>query len=168
MTEDERSNKYWEILTNHLRKATPVEQVHFARWTNYSDKDILRWIINRPETDVVAAMTIYFQSSPDYYAGISLEDIDSHDIDEIRFLETISDRVKQGFYTDSNISFKGSDFLDNNYDFKNSKREIPHHMQIERIGSIDIPYDLPENFDEGLPNLVSEEVWELFNTTISE
>lgn len=168
MTKEEFDKLYWQILTEHLTSATPVEQVHFARWTNYSDAgsetSILRWMANRPETDVVAALTIYFQMSPDYYAEKAIDKFEDFELEAVVFLEKISKNVKDCFYTESDIAFKGSDFLENGYDFKSAKREIPVHMQNERTGTIELAYDLPEGFDDGLPNQVSEKIWLLLDT----
>ena len=168
MTEEEFTKLLWQILTEHLTNATPIEQVHFARWTNYSDIDILKWMVNRSETDVVAALTIYFQMSPDFYAEKTLDEFDEFEMENVRFLEKIALNVKEGFYKESDISFKGSDFLENGYDFKSAKRQIPKHMQNERKGTIELAYDLPEGFDDGLPDQISEKVWSLLNTYMPE
>jgi len=168
MTKEELDKLYWHLLTEHLISATPVEQVYFARWTSYSDvyleNNILKWMANRSETDVVAALTIYYQMSPDYYAGKALDELSASEIETVDFLEKISKNVEDCFYTESEIAFKGSDFLDYSYDFKSAKRAIPIHMQKERAGAIELPYDLPEGFDDGLPNHVSVKVWSLFNS----
>jgi len=162
MTEEERDAKHWQLLTSFLEKATPVAQVNFARWTNYTDEDILIWMIERPETDLAAALTIYFNMSPNYYAEKTMQELASYELETYELLEKIAKRVKENFYAPSDVYFLGTDFLDTKYVNQDALRPIAEHMMKAYKGSIIISHDFPEDFDEGLPIALCEEIWKLY------
>lgn len=166
MDDLEREKKIEQLVASYLEKASP-EQLHvYAARSNYDGnaKDV-RWLIDNPALDRGTALLLYWYLGAAYYAEFASEaEVPDFQQDSFRRVLLLERRLLDGFYPNSRIHFDPMRSEGGGpREMRKSKvrRPVPGQLLSPSPGQhVDVD---SEDYDEGIPLALAEEISALFD-----
>lgn len=170
--ENERDEQEYRLIVDYLKNATPAQQFCYVQRSNYdSNRHVLRFLADRPETDCAVILAIYWNIGSDYLTQFADEsDFQDNDYqrENWRFSRLIEARYLNGFYPNATLYFNPYETdgaYPGEYDGITRKYITPPKMlqTVQGTEYVDIDGDDFADYDEGLPSELVEKVWALYD-----
>lgn len=157
--EDEFDELETALIIDYLKKNTPKERQLLAiDWNFDNSKEVIKWIVEQPDTDKGTALFLYWYMNPQFFkkykdreecekdGGWILEDYD--------IVETLEKNYISGFYKNQKYAFDPKNDVYSGYDWTKEvdedemKAKIPEEMYIALEGEV---LESP-GWEEGIPD----------------
>ncbi len=168
MNDAELEQKAWSIVKTYLSNATPEQWHIFSARSNYDDnRKALQWLIDNPKLDKATALLIYWYLGAGWYVQFASKDeMQSYEVKTFELLQTIEQRYQSDFYERSRIWFDpkfSEGGRPDDYAQLPVKRPVPDIMLQPTVGEDYVDLDNLEDYDDGLPITVAEELFALYD-----
>jgi hypothetical protein len=170
MDDAEIETQSWDIVRTYLEGATFQAWHRFAAGSNYdSNAKPLRWLIDNPAVDRATALVIYWSLGAPWYAQYASEhDLTdgSPQIETFRLLRLIEQRYADGFYANHGIWFDPRHWHGpgpDSYPDVPVARPIPAMMLLPADGDEYVDLESPDEYEDGLPFHIVEQLYGLYD-----
>lgn len=172
VNDQEREELRNELIIDFLKKNDPKERQLLAMsWNFDGPKEILRWIIDQPDTDKGTILLLYWCMGPGFFKENyadrkECEEKDSWDLEDYDLIDTIEKNYVSGFYKTqvfafdpANDPYGGGINWTTQYGTEKDLARIPAVMFQALEGEI------PENtsWDDGIPDALRDIMDKLYD-----
>ena len=103
ITEEEFDELSTELVIDYLKKHGPKERQMLALCWNFDNsKEVIRWIVDQPDTDKGTILLLYWYMTPGFYKKFAdrkeCEEEASWALEDYDIIETIEKNYLSGFY----------------------------------------------------------------------
>ncbi len=161
--EDEFDELETALIIDYLKKNTPKERQLLAiDWNFDNSKEVIKWIVEQPDTDKGTALFLYWYMNPQFFKKYGDREECKKDgswvLEDYDIVETLEKNYISGFYKNQKYAFDPkNDPYNSGYDWTEEvdedemKQEIPDEMYIALEGEV---LESP-GWEEGIPDEIA-------------
>ena len=164
ITEEEFDELSTELVIDYLKKHNPKErQMLVLCWNFDNSKEVIRWIVDQPDTDKGTILLLYWYMEPRFYKKFAdreeCEEEASWALEDYDIIQTIEKNYLSGFYGNQKYAFDPTnDEYSDHYDWTSEYEEEEAKVKIPKELFLALEGEWIENpqWEEGIPTEISD------------
>lgn len=164
ITEEEFDQLSAELVIDYLKKRNPKERQMLALCWNFDNsKEVIRWIVDQPDTDKGTILLLYWYMEPGFYKKFAdreeCEEEAFWALEDYDIIQTIEKNYLSGFYRNQKYAFDPTnDEYSDHYDWTSEYEEEEAKVKIPKELFLALEGEWIENpqWEEGIPTEISD------------
>lgn len=171
ITEEEFDQLSAELVIDYLKKRNPKERQMLALCWNFDNsKEVIRWIVDQPDTDKGTILLLYWYMEPGFYKKFAdreeCEEEAFWALEDYDIIQTIEKNYLSGFYRNQKYAFDPTnDEYSDHYDWTSEYEEEEAKVKIPKELFLALEGEWIENpqWEEGIPTEISDIMDKLYD-----
>ena len=138
ITEEEFDQLSAELVIDYLKKHNPKERQMLALCWNFDNsKEVIRWIVDQPDTDKGTILLLYWYMAPGFYKKFADREECKEEafwaLEDYDIIQTIEKNYLSGFYGNQKYAFDpANDEYSDHYDWTSEYEEEEAKVKIPK------------------------------------